>query len=83
VTGLAGQCSSAAAGSGPSNRFALARSSDSAWQSFFPEGRIDYALDVWTATFLTFDPEADTVRVELLAGDDGRVLYDAMLRHEA
>ncbi|MFZ4735004.1 MAG: alkaline phosphatase D family protein [Bradymonadia bacterium] len=71
------------AGSGPSNRFALARSSDSAWQSFFPEGRIDYALDVWTATFLTFDPEADTVRVELLAGDDGRVLYDAMLRHEA
>ena len=71
------------AGSAPSTRFALARSSDSAWQSFFPEGRIDYALDVWTATFLTFDPEADTVRVELLAGDDGRVLFDAALRHEA
>jgi phosphodiesterase/alkaline phosphatase D-like protein len=66
-------------GSADSKRMALARASQGAWNSFFPEGRIDFATEKWCATYITLDAEAETIRVELVEGDTGAVLHDATL----
>ncbi len=61
------------AGSAPSKRLELAESVPSL---YFPEGRIDFAQGEHAATWIDFDPAADTVRPVFTRAADGEVLYD-------
>lgn len=67
-------------GANRSRRMEIAQSSPQAHGVFFPEGRIAHANDGWASTVLTFDPEADAVRVQFADHETGATLYDAQLR---
>lgn len=65
------------AGSAPSKRLELA---ESVPQLYFPEGRIDFAQGEHAATWLDFDPDADSVRAVFTRAADGELLYDETLQ---
>jgi alkaline phosphatase D len=66
-------------GSDRSQRWALAQTNEATRRLFFPEGRIDFCTDRWCATFVTLDPDAGRIRVEIQDGETGEVLHDATL----